>query len=214
MADVKIYTVTAVADYIPSIILATLDKETAIARGREYAGDWGNEQATESGELLFNQREEGSMENAVSVQETELATPHSADRGITAQITDVAEAILWNDGIEEYPAELVDFARVAIDVPESQQPGDKDPEGSHTRRLRGDATRPTHQGRGGHGPRVQGRHTGGLSHVKPVLRVEHRGLQGRQASLPRRVTQRPQHEQLHNLGRPEGLHEDRPPEGR
>jgi hypothetical protein len=123
VADVKIYTVTAVADYIPSIILATLDKETAIARGREYAGDWGNEQATESGELLFNQRDEGSMENAVSVQETELATPHPADRGTEAQITDVAEAILWNDGIEEYPAELVDFARVAIDVPESQQPG-------------------------------------------------------------------------------------------
>ncbi len=39
-----------------------------------------------------------------------------------AQLIDTAEAILWNDGIEEYPPELVAFAREAIGVPESQQP--------------------------------------------------------------------------------------------
>ena len=44
------------------------------------------------------------------------------DKHILAQLIDTAEAILWNDGIEEYPAELVNFAKEAIGVPESQQP--------------------------------------------------------------------------------------------
>ena len=44
------------------------------------------------------------------------------DQHILTQIIDTAEAILWNDGIEEYPAELVAFAREAIDVPDPQQP--------------------------------------------------------------------------------------------
>ena len=44
------------------------------------------------------------------------------DQHTLTQIIDTAEAILWNDGIEEYPAELVAFARDAIGVPESQQP--------------------------------------------------------------------------------------------
>jgi hypothetical protein len=44
------------------------------------------------------------------------------DQHILTQIIDTAEAILWNDGMEEYPAELVAFAREAIGVPEPQQP--------------------------------------------------------------------------------------------
>jgi hypothetical protein len=44
------------------------------------------------------------------------------DQHTLTQLIDTAEAILWNDGVEEYPAELVDFAKQAIGVPESQQP--------------------------------------------------------------------------------------------
>ena len=47
------------------------------------------------------------------------------DQHTLAQLIDTAEAILWNDGIEEYPVELVNFAREAIGVPESQQPDTK-----------------------------------------------------------------------------------------
>jgi hypothetical protein len=47
------------------------------------------------------------------------------DQHTLAQLIDTAEAILWNDGIEEYPTELVNFAREAIGVPESQQPDAK-----------------------------------------------------------------------------------------
>jgi len=47
------------------------------------------------------------------------------DKHTLTQIIDTAEAILWNDGIEEYPAELVNFAKEAIGVPESQQPDAK-----------------------------------------------------------------------------------------
>jgi hypothetical protein len=117
----RVYTVITVDNYIPKIALTTLNREDAIAYAKEYAKDWGNEQHRASDEVYFNQREDGSMEYAVTVQESELPTP-SVDQSTRAQIIDVAEAILWNDGIEEYPAELIAFAREAIGVPESQQP--------------------------------------------------------------------------------------------
>ncbi len=117
----RVYTVIAVDNHIPKITLTTLNKEEAVAYAKDYAKDWSNEQHRASDEVYFNQREDGSMEYAVSVQESDIPTP-SVDGSTRAQIIDVAEAILWNDGIEEYPAELVSFARETIGVPESQQP--------------------------------------------------------------------------------------------
>ena len=117
----RVYTVIAVDNHIPKIALTTLNREEAVAYAKDYSKDWSNEQHRASDEVYFNQREDGSMEYAVSVQESDIPTPR-VDQSTRAQIIDVAEAILWNDGIEEYPAELVNFAREAIGVPESQQP--------------------------------------------------------------------------------------------
>ena len=68
----RVYTVIAVDNHIPKIALTTLNREEAVAYAKDYAKDWSNEQHRASDEVYFNQREDGSMEYAVSVQESEI----------------------------------------------------------------------------------------------------------------------------------------------
>jgi formamidopyrimidine-DNA glycosylase len=64
-----LYVVITVDDYIPNVQLVTNNKIDALREAKTLAEGWNNETTTESGELYFNQKEDGNMEYAVSVQE-------------------------------------------------------------------------------------------------------------------------------------------------
>jgi len=73
MSKVTLYVVVNVENYIPEVDSITLDYNEAIERGKALAknGDveWDNAKFEDTGEVYFNQKEEGNMEEAVSVQE-------------------------------------------------------------------------------------------------------------------------------------------------
>jgi hypothetical protein len=110
----RIYTVVTVDDYIPHVQLSTPDRDRALNYAREWAGDWDNEVTGCAGEVYFNQKEDGSMEYAVSVQENEVTYPE-IDPEIRKRIGDIAQVIFNNDGIEEFVPEMLDFSREAVD---------------------------------------------------------------------------------------------------
>jgi hypothetical protein len=110
----RLYTVVTVDDYIPRVRLSTPDRNRVLNYAREWAGDWDNEITGDAGEIYFNQKEDGSMEYAVSVQVSEVEQQTHADEGTRKDVEDLAHSIFNNDGIEEFVPELVDFARVAV----------------------------------------------------------------------------------------------------
>jgi hypothetical protein len=110
----KLYTVVTVDDYIPHVQLSTPDRDRALNYAKELAGDWHNEVTGDAGEIYFNQKEDGSMEYAVSVQEAEIDLPIKVDQVTRKEVADLASTILWNDGIEEFVPDMVDFARIAV----------------------------------------------------------------------------------------------------
>jgi hypothetical protein len=110
----KLYTVVTVDDYIPHIQLSTPDRDQALNYAKEWAGDWHNEVTGDAGEVYFNQKEDGSMEYAVSVQENEVTYPET-DPETRKRIEDIAQVIFNNDGIEEFVPEMLDFSREAVD---------------------------------------------------------------------------------------------------
>jgi hypothetical protein len=110
----KIYTVVTVDDYIPHVQLSTPDRDQALNYAKEWAGDWDNEITGDAGEVYFNQKEDGSMEYAVSVQENEVTYPE-VNPETRKKIEDIAQVIFNNDGIEEFVPEMLDFSREAVD---------------------------------------------------------------------------------------------------
>jgi len=110
----RIYTVVTVDDYIPHVQLSTPDRDQALNYAREWAGDWDNEITGDAGEIYFNQKEDGSMEYAVSVQETEVTYPE-VNPETRKKVGDIAQVIFNNDGIEEFVPEMLDFSREVID---------------------------------------------------------------------------------------------------
>ena len=110
----RIYTVVTVDDYIPHVQLSTPDRDRALNYAREWAGDWHNEVTGDAGEVYFNQKEDGGMEYAVSVQENEVTYPE-IDPETHKKIEDIAQVIFNNDGIEEFVPEMLDFSREAVD---------------------------------------------------------------------------------------------------
>lgn len=70
-AESKIYVVVTTAGYIPDVILVTHDKDKALAKGEDYAGEWDNV-IEDEGSLYFNQAEEGNLDESVSVFEVTL----------------------------------------------------------------------------------------------------------------------------------------------
>jgi hypothetical protein len=110
----KLYIVVTVDDYIPHVQLSTPDRDQALNYAREWAGDWDNEVTGDAGEVYFNQREDGNMEYAVSVQENEVTYPENNPEA-RKKIEDIAQVIFNNDGIEEFVPEMLDFSREAVD---------------------------------------------------------------------------------------------------
>jgi len=110
----KLYIVVTVDDYILHVQLSTPDRDRALNYARELAGDWHNEVTRDAGEVYFNQKEDGGMEYAVSVQEAEIDLPIKVDQVTRKEVADLASTILWNDGIEEFVPDMVDFARIAV----------------------------------------------------------------------------------------------------
>jgi len=68
----KLYTVVTVDGYSPHVQLVTPDMNQALNFAKEWAEGWDNMIAGCAGEIYFNQEESGNMEDAVSVQETEV----------------------------------------------------------------------------------------------------------------------------------------------
>jgi len=89
-----IYVVIDILDFVPHVELLTLFKDKALDCAKKIAEGWNNETIGAQGEVYFNQKEEGNMENAVSVQE--MTSP---DQVIPSKI---AEA-----GIVEEPRESI-----------------------------------------------------------------------------------------------------------
>jgi hypothetical protein len=110
----KLYTVVTVDDYIPHVQLSTPDRDQALNYAKEWAGDWDNEVTGDAGEIYSNQKEDGSMEYAVSVQENEVTYPE-IDPETRKKIKDIAQVIFNDDGIEEFVPEMLDFSREAVD---------------------------------------------------------------------------------------------------
>jgi len=110
----RLYIVVTVDDYIPHVQLSTPDKDQALNYAQEWAGDWHNEIAADAGEIYFNQKEDGSMEYAVSVQENEVIYAEIKQE-TRKEIEDIAQVIFNNDGIEEFVPEMLDFSREALD---------------------------------------------------------------------------------------------------
>jgi len=110
----KLYTVVTVDDYIPHVQLSTPDRDQALNYAKEWAGDWHNEVTGCAGETYFNQKEDGSMEYVISVQENEVTYPE-IDPETRKKVEDIAQVIFNNDGIEEFVPEMLDFSREAVD---------------------------------------------------------------------------------------------------
>jgi len=98
----RIYTVVTVEDYIPHVQLTTTDEERTIAWAKEYSAGWNHELTGSAGEVYFNQKEDGSMEYAVTVQATEVEQQIPLDEETREKITNLAHVIFNNDGIEEF----------------------------------------------------------------------------------------------------------------
>ena len=110
----RLYTVVTIEDYIPHIQLNTPNRDHALRFAKEWSGDWDNEVAGDAGEVYFNQKEDGSMEYAVSAQENEVTYPEN-NAETRKKIEDIAQVIFNNDGIEEFVPEILDFSREAVD---------------------------------------------------------------------------------------------------
>ena len=110
----QLYTVVTVDDYIPHVQLSTPDRGQALNYAKEWAGDWDNEITGDAGETYFNQKEDGSMEYVISVQENEVTYPE-IDPETRKKVEDIAQVIFNNDGIEEFVPEMLDFSREAVD---------------------------------------------------------------------------------------------------
>jgi len=66
----KVFVVISVENYVPYVQLVTLNREKALEAAQT---NWTHERKAESGEIYFNQEEDGNMEQAVSVQEHSLS---------------------------------------------------------------------------------------------------------------------------------------------
>jgi hypothetical protein len=66
----KVFVVISVENYVPHVQLVTLNKEKALEVAQT---NWPHERKADSGEIYFNQEEDGNMEQAVSVQEHSLS---------------------------------------------------------------------------------------------------------------------------------------------
>ena len=94
--------------------LSTPDRDRALNYARELAEGWDNEITGDAGEAYFNQKEDGGMEYAVSIQETEVTYP-KINPETRKKIGDIAQVIFNDDGIEEFVPEMLDFSREAVD---------------------------------------------------------------------------------------------------
>jgi hypothetical protein len=155
----KLYVVVTVDDYIPHVQLSTPDRTKALNYAKELAGDWHNEVTRDAGETYFNQKEDGSMEYAVSVQEAEIDLPIKVDQVTRKEVADLASTILWNDGIEEFVPDMVDFTCIAVKDSDISC-SDEAPEGGYSRGLRRHAPRHTPTESHRHRPVAARRHLG------------------------------------------------------
>jgi hypothetical protein len=86
----------------PDMTLTNMDCNAWKPKDEEITGD--------AGEIYFNQKEEGSMEYAVSVQASDVEQQTHADEGTRKDVLDLAHSIFNDDGIEEFVPELITFA--------------------------------------------------------------------------------------------------------
>jgi len=86
----------------PDVVLTNMDCNAWKPKDEEITGD--------AGEIYFNQKWEGSMEYAVSVQVSEVEQQIHADEGMRMVVEDLAYIIFNDDGIEEFVPELITFA--------------------------------------------------------------------------------------------------------
>jgi len=92
----------------PDVVLTNMDCNAWKPKDEEITGD--------AGEIYFNQKWEGSMEYAVSVQASDVDYQTHADEATREDVEDLAHSIFNDDGIEEFVPELITFAREASKI--------------------------------------------------------------------------------------------------
>lgn len=71
--NTDVYTVITTENYIPHIQVITYNKKKALYLAKNLAKNWTHESTgTCLGEIYFNQKEDGNMENTISVQQNRV----------------------------------------------------------------------------------------------------------------------------------------------